>query len=128
SLEAFKPYFGSDYSKNYNTYTEIKEKAGDKICAVVTDKFSKLKNNLKVLDISTPVTYQRYTKTIDGCMYGIKSNIAQRQLSTRSSVKNLYLAGQSIQAGVMGSIITGFLAALNIVDNNTLDKEIRACH
>ena len=128
SLELFEPYFGSEYFDHYDKYATIKEKVGKKICKVVTDKFPKLKHNMKVLDISTPVTYYRYTKTVGGCMYGIKHNIAQRQLGTRSSVNNLFLAGQSIQAGVMGSIISGFLAALNIIDNNTLEKEIRSCH
>ena len=128
SIDSFKPYFGNAYVDDYDKYLAIKEKAGENICSVVTNKFPTLKDNCKVLDISTPVTYQRYTKTVDGCMYGIKHSIAQRQLSTRSSVHNLYLAGQSIQAGVMGSVISGFIAALNIVDNNTLDREIRACH
>ncbi len=128
SLELFQPYFGNEYIDHYDKYTIIKEKAGEKIRKVVSNKFPELKDNMKVLDISTPVTYHRYTKTVGGCIYGIKHNIAQRQLGTRSSVNNLYLAGQSIQAGVMGSIVSGFLAALNIVDNNTLEKEIRSCH
>ena len=128
SLSSFEPYFGNKYIGQYNNYSVIKNQIAGEISKEMTGKFPELKDKVKILDVSTPITYNRYTKTVNGCMYGIKNNIEQRQLSTRSSVSNLFLAGQSIQSGVMGSVISGFMAALNMVDSTILERDIRLCH
>lgn len=124
----FEPYFGEKYFNDYENYSIIKNQITDRILKQVIDKFPELRGQARVLEVSTPVTYNRYTKTVNGSMYGVKQNIAQRGLTTRTSVHNLYLAGQSIQMGVMGSIISGFIATLNMVDSVQLEKEIRQCH
>jgi phytoene dehydrogenase-like protein len=127
-INEFELFFGkNDYNKS-EKYTTLKNQWTENILGQVVERFPILKKSVNVLDTSTPVTYNRYTKSVNGCMYGVKHEIAQRQLGTRSSISNLYLAGQSIQLGVMGSVISGFMAALNIVDGNVLEKDIRLCH
>ena len=128
SRVSFEPYFEDGYFDQYSNYTALKDQVTQKTLKQVIEKFPELNHKVRVLDVSTPITYKRYTKTVNGCMYGVKHDVAQRQLGTRSSVNNLYLAGQSIQMGVMGAAISGFMAALNIVDGKLLGKEIRLCH
>lgn len=128
SLAEFEPFFGDDYHLRYDDYTKIKDRITNQILKQAFEKFPVLKDKIQVLDISTPVTYNRYTRTVNGCMYGVRHDVAQRQLGPRTSVKNLFLAGQSIQLGVMGSIISGFIAASNIVDSSKLERDIRLCH
>jgi len=127
SESLFKPFLGDKYLDLYEAYADLKEQIAEKVMKQINGKFPELENSLKILDVSTPVTYNRYTKTVDGCLYGVKQSVAYRGLTTRTSVHNLYLAGQSIQMGVMGAVTSGFIAALNIVDNKKLEKDIRSC-
>ena len=124
----FDKYFDPKHKDDHQNYNVLKERVAADTFNKLVQKFPELKNKAKILDVSTPVTYNRYTNTVNGSMYGIKQSVAYRGLTTRTSIHNLYLAGQSIQMGVMGSIISAFIAALNMVDRERLEKEIRQCH
>ena len=63
-----------------------------------------------------------------GAMYGTKQSVYKRPLSSRSSVHGLYLAGQSLQLGVMGAIVSGFVATTHLIDQKVLREQIRKCH
>ncbi|MEJ2055143.1 MAG: hypothetical protein P8X42_14605, partial [Calditrichaceae bacterium] len=123
----FEPFIKQGYPGDYESYSRVKDQVADKMIEQICSKFPELAGNLRVLDVSTPVTFNRYTRTVDGCMYGVKQCVSYRGLTTRTSVRNLFLAGQSIQMGVMGSVVSGFIAAMQIVDNKRLEKEIRLC-
>ncbi len=90
--------------------------------------FPELKGKCSVADSATRFTYERFTGTPGGSMYGVKQSINQAQLSSATPVKGLYLAGQSVLVpGVMSSMISGFLAAFIILDGKTLWDEIQKC-
>jgi len=123
----FDNYFGQDYFENFEQYTEIKNKFTESVQDQIHRIFPELKGHARLVDVATPVTYNRYTKTVMGSMYGAKQTVNRRALTTRSSIRGLYLAGQSIQLGLMGAVVSGFMAVGNIVDEEKLRNQIKEC-
>jgi len=78
---------------------------------------------------STPLTYNDYTGTVEGSMYGIlrdKNDHPQTFISHRTKVPNLFLAGQNINAhGIIGVVIGSILTCGEIIDIQKLIKQIK---
>lgn len=123
----FMDYFGSSYFDHYEDYLSLKNEWIEKIMDCVYSVFPEIKGRARLVDAATPVTYSRYTNTVKGSMYGLKQTVQHRGLSTRSSLHGLYLAGQSVQLGAMGSMVSGFMAATHLIDTKRLRDEIKAC-
>lgn len=123
----FQNYFGLHYFDDYDGYLNLKKYWTDILLDCVYKIFPEMKSRIRLVEVATPVTYHRYTKTVMGAIYGAKQTVNRRPLGTHSSIRGLYLAGQSIQLGVLGAMISGFMAASNIIDANRLRSEIRAC-
>ena len=75
---------------------------------------------------ATPYTFERYTGTPGGSMYGIKQSVNQIKLNSVTQIKGLYLAGQSIlMPGVMGGAVSGLLGVSNIVGIEDVWREVK---
>jgi all-trans-retinol 13,14-reductase len=127
-VETYKDFFGESYFKNYDSYTNLKREETDKLFNEFLNIFPEMKSHARIVDSATPVTYNRYTRTDMGAMYGTKQSVYKRPLSSRSSIHGLYLAGQSLQLGVMGAIVSGFVATTHLIDQKVLREQIRKCH
>jgi phytoene dehydrogenase-like protein len=70
-------------------------------------------HGLELLDASTPLTIRDYVNSPNGSAYGVRRSADQlldASLLNRTSVKGLYLAGQSVSApGILGTIIGSLL-------------------
>ncbi len=98
----------SDYNIYANldksTYKEKKVKE----CNKYIKKLKKLADfgDIEVIDISTPLTKQRYSNGYNGSLYGVLCSNKQKRLSmlmSKSRFDNLYLAGENIIApGLLG--------------------------
>ncbi len=97
---------------DYDAYANLdksayKEKKANE-CAKYIKKLKKLADfgNIEVIDISTPLTKQRYSNGYNGSLYGILCSSKQKILSMlmpKSRFDNLYLAGENIIApGLFG--------------------------
>lgn len=107
-------------------YLEFKEM----ICQRMLDHFAEfypdLRGKLKAVEFSTPLTLRDYTGSPFGSMYGIKHRIEQYSPFPMTSIKGLYLAGQSIAApGLLGTMISAFLACGNIIGHDFLRGELK---
>ncbi len=71
-----------------------------------------LKNKAVLLDYLKPWSFERYTKTIDGSAYGIKQTVKSLRFQHRVPIKGLYLVGQAIYPGFLGSMLSGFSLAM----------------
>lgn len=82
------------------------------------------------IDSNTPLTVRDYTLSPRGTGYGVKrssDNYFESTLSVKTSVKGLYLTGQSVMLpGLVGSLISGAVAAGAIVGPEYLLDKI-AC-
>lgn len=120
-------YFNSsrDFEKDYS---ELKARETEDVLKSTFQCFPELKSNSKVVASASPATYNRYTGTKDGSIYGVKHTISQRDLNSKTSIKGLYLAGQSIKMpGVLGAIVSSLMAVANILEPVGFWNEVRKC-
>lgn len=104
-------YWGSPTS-NRERYREKKEQLADKLIKAAVKRFPTIKDKIEVVDVVTPLTYNRYTAVWKGAyMAWIVPPSAGRFNIPRTlpDLKSFYLAGQWVSppAGLPGSMLTG---------------------
>ncbi len=84
--------------------------------------------DVRFIDGGTPLTNRDYLGA-PGCgLYGTKHSLNQFSPLPATRIPNLWLAGQSVVApGILGAIISAFLACGFVVGMESLRKEITAC-
>jgi len=128
SPKSFAPYFKEKFATETETYKALCDSLSGEITDSVTSLFPDLKGAVQEVERASPVTYHRYTGTPDGCIYGIKQTVKQASLHALTSVRNLYLAGQSVIPGLMGGMVSSILAVTKIIDPELFWSDFRRCH
>ena len=112
---------GSDYLTAKNTFAK-------RIVADIeplTGSFDKL----QVIDVYTPLTFRDWVASPAGSAYGVMRSTEQLMsaaLLNRTSLKGLYLAGQSVLApGILGTILGSLTTVQFIVGPERFRKEVR---
>jgi len=86
-------------------------------------------DGLDIIDTYTPLTIRDWVNSPDGSAYGVMKSHQQMlsaALLNRTSIKGLYLAGQSVMApGVLGTILGTLATTKFIVGQERFRKEIR---
>lgn len=108
-------------------YSKLKKMCIQSVTEQTELLFPRLKNKLQVLDAATPATFMHYTRTANGAIYGTKPTVHQRGLGPQTSVRGLYMAGQSLQSGIMGGMISAFMAVGQITGMEYLRKQVVKC-
>lgn len=77
---------------------------------------------------ATPLTLRDYGHSPVGSLYGVKHRVGQVNPQPLTRVPGLLLAGQAVAApGVMGAMVSAFLACGHIVGHERIRREMRAC-
>lgn len=98
---------------------ERKKRAEEKLAlleSIVYNEIPGLQGNMILLDFVKPWSFERYTKTINGSAYGIKQTINSIGFQHRVPVNGLYLVGQAIYPGFLGSMLSSFSLACELLD------------
>jgi all-trans-retinol 13,14-reductase len=86
-------------------------------------------NGLEIIDTFTPLTLRDWVNTPGGSAYGVMKSHQQMlsaALLNRTSVKGLYLAGQSVMApGILGTILGSLATTKFIVGTERFNQEVR---
>jgi all-trans-retinol 13,14-reductase len=109
-------------------YDRFKEEMAHRLRAYIEAVIPELKRNITFAECATPFTLMKWMNTPTGSLYGVKHKRGQMNPMSLTKIKNLYLAGQAvINPGIMGAMISAFLACGYIVGHETLRKELREC-
>ncbi|MCU4347714.1 NAD(P)/FAD-dependent oxidoreductase [Acinetobacter lactucae] len=124
-----KQVLSGDY-RDHASYQEIKEIVTDGLLQRVEQIYPGSAAKVKLRELGTPATQQRYTLSSGGAAYGIESRITQFgpfRPGTKTVIKGLYLAGCSTStgAGTVGSMLSGMYAVGAILGRD-LHAEVRA--
>jgi all-trans-retinol 13,14-reductase len=77
---------------------------------------------------ATPLTLAGYCRTPHGSLYGVKHRVGQHNPDPATRLPGLFLAGQATAApGVLGAVLSGYLACGAILGHDRLAKELKAC-
>jgi phytoene desaturase len=107
-------------------YDELKEKTADTLIRAAEKLIPGLSRHIVVKDISTPLTYERYTSATEGSWYDSACTPGQSLLNrmpAETSIQNLYLTGAKSfpGPGMFGAIQSGLFTA-DIILNRKLTK------
>ncbi len=108
-------------------YKRMKEEEADKLLDRVEKRFPDFKKHIKVMEIATPTTTERYTLKNWGNVGGPKQMIGQdmmKRARARSDWKNLYLCGDStvMGLGVLPATISAVGAANMVLQDMGLEE------
>ncbi len=110
--------FNDDYDawdklyKNKESYREEKKRIGKEIVKAIALRFPEMEGKLKVLDVATPKTFERYCNSYRGGIIAFAPTLKSKSLDHPGKVKeinNLQLSGQWLQGtgGLPTALITG---------------------
>lgn len=105
-------------------WSEAKEAYTERTLAAIDSKVPGLSSNIKLIEVGTPHTMQRYTQNSDGAIYGWELSPNQTgpgRLAGDPPIPGLYLAGHWTQpgGGVYGVVTSGVLAARAILGHRS---------
>jgi len=102
-------------AKEEGCYEEEKRKLADQLCRVICQKFPQSTGNIEVIDIATPLTYERYTGAYHGSWMSI-TGLGKKMRTYPGFLKNIrgvYFAGHRLMTpgGFPVALYSGYKAA-----------------
>nr|HPK60967.1 NAD(P)/FAD-dependent oxidoreductase [Spirochaetota bacterium] len=121
--------FGNSYdywkkAKDNGSYSEKKKELAEKFAHMLTNHFQLSRDEIEIIDIATPLTFERYCGTYRGSWMtidevGKKAAIYPIKSET---ISNLYFAGQRIMSpgGTPVALLTGRQAVQYLCKDNNM--------
>jgi len=114
TLSLLTPYWGRMH------WVDRKEEVASRLIRIAEETIPGLSRHIRVREISTPLTLERYTSNFEGAAYGWEQSPNQagpRRLSPRTPIENLYLAGHWTYpgGGVAAVAVSGRIIAQEIL-------------
>lgn len=110
--------FGDDYeawhtlASNAQAYREQKARIGEQVCQAIETRFSEMAGKLKVLDVASPITYEKHCNAYHGAFMAFLPTIHAKAMSHTGRIKgleNVFMCGQWLQppGGLPVAVMTG---------------------
>jgi phytoene dehydrogenase-like protein len=104
---------------NRKAYLHKKDEIGLTIVELLEQRFQGISSQIEVIDVATPLTFERYTGNWKGCFEGwlitpTNSNVMMKPMSqTLPDLKNFYMCGQWVEPG--GGLPTAIMSAKRLM-------------
>lgn len=112
--------------EDYEAFKKAKEA---KLVDEVEKLYPGIKEHIKSVHSTTPLTFRDYIGDKTGSLYGIvkdSNDPAKSVINPRTRIKNLSLTGQNIILhGVLGATIGAFVTCFNFVDKHKLIEKVK---
>lgn len=109
-------------------YEKFKHEKAEKMIDALEKKIPNLRDSIKNIYTSSPLSYRDYIGSFEGNMYGyIKSseNPLKTMVSPRTKIDNLFLTGQSVNMhGILGCTIGAFNTCTEILGKELIDERL----
>jgi len=87
--------------------------------------YPQYRDNFKVLDTASVLTFRDYLFSPEGNAYGIKQKMGQFNLFGKLPLLNIYVAGQSaVLPGIVGAMVSSFIVARNLIGKEKFNQFI----
>ena len=116
-------YGDYDYWKNLaqgtKAYNEAKKAVGTAIAGLLEEKFPGIAEKIEMIDVATPVTFERYTGNWKGSFEGWQitpensGTLMKKMPQTLPGLKNFYMCGQWVEPG--GGLPTGVMSGRRLI-------------
>ncbi len=116
--ERFAQWVETRWKKRGASYDEFKAAVSQHMLEQFLRHMPELREMIDVVELSTPVSTEHFTRPMMGSIYGIEptpERFACRWLRPRSPIPGLFFAGSEVATvGVIGAMMGGVLSALSI--------------
>ncbi|HAD04632.1 MAG: hypothetical protein A2091_05960 [Desulfuromonadales bacterium GWD2_61_12] len=128
SVDDFAPWRSSRRQERPPAYRQRKEDLTAAVLARLRREVPELAGAIRAVAAATPLTYRDYVASPYGSLYGVKHRVGQLNPQAQTRARGLYLAGQATAApGVLGAMLSGFLACGTILGHESLRQELKRC-
>jgi prolycopene isomerase len=112
--------YGKDWMNIPPTeYFRIKDKTADKMIRMVEKTLCpSIREHIEVAEAATPITYYRYSKALEGAIYGTNNRVDNSpmfRLKTVTPIKNVFLCGAWTEVG--GGFAPSFESGISAAEN-----------
>ncbi|ANF50984.1 all-trans-retinol 13,14-reductase [Chryseobacterium glaciei] len=118
----------ADEEERGQQYEKFKLEKAEKMIDALEKKIPDLRQFIKKVYTSSPLSYRDYIGSFEGNMYGyIKSseNPLKTMVSPRTKINNLFLTGQSVNMhGILGCTIGAFNTCAEILGKERIDERL----
>ncbi|MDR3073710.1 MAG: NAD(P)/FAD-dependent oxidoreductase [Deltaproteobacteria bacterium] len=126
-LRAYEPWLHTRSGRRGPEYAALKKEKMERFRRALTAACPELAA-VRFVEGATPLTFRDFTHSPGGSLYGCKHTLTQFNPHSATRVPGLWCAGQSVIApGVLGAVISSFLACGFILGQEQLHKELAAC-
>ena len=126
--EATRAWDDSVTGRRPGSYGRFKEGIAGRMESLVKRYCPELGGATVCAASSTPLTVRDFCNAPSGALYGVKHRVGQYNPVPLTRVKGLYLAGQAVTSpGILGAVLSGFMACGNILGHDRLIKGLKAC-
>lgn len=97
-------------------YRKEKERIGKEVAGGIEKRFPEMKDKLKILDIATPMTFERYCNAHRGSFMAFSPTVKGKMMSHSGRIKgidNVFLSGQWLQPP--GGLPTAAVAGKDVI-------------
>ncbi|UOE37927.1 phytoene desaturase family protein [Chryseobacterium oryzae] len=127
-----------EWEKTFNTiaderergewYEKFKNEKAEKMLQALEKKMPHLRESIKSIYTSSPLSYRDYIGSFEGNMYGYSKtseNPLKTMVSPRTKIPNLFLTGQSVNMhGILGCTIGAFNTCAEILGKELIDERL----
>ncbi len=110
-------------------YLEFKARRTERILSRVKACCPEIREGIRYVEASTPLTNQYYTRSHGGAAMGVSQGVHQqgaRRMRPRNKLRNLFFAGQSVGTpGIIGTLITSYMLCDQILGEGVLWNRLR---
>jgi all-trans-retinol 13,14-reductase len=119
---------GTHIGRRGDDYKAMKQRRAEQLIDVVCRDFPCLRDAIAGYETSTPLTYQDYTGTEGGSMYGVAKDInlgPAGRVPHRTKVPNLLLTGQNINShGILGVLVGTIVTCSELLTSEHIFQDI----
>jgi len=132
-VNAFEPEFysnlkqwaDSSVGRRPAAYGEYKARKIRRITERLCSLYPQYRNDFKVIDAASVLTFRDYLFSPEGNAYGIKQKMGQFNLFGKLPLVNIYVAGQSaVLPGIVGAMLSSFIVARSIIGKEKFNRFI----
>ena len=107
--------YWKNLSSDRKAYLKKKEEVAEKVITQLEQRFPGISTTVEMVDVATPLTFERYTGNWKGCFEGWQitpgnsHTLMKRMSQTLPGLKNFYMCGQWVEpgGGLPTSIMSG---------------------
>ena len=127
-MKDVEKWLGTEIGHRGKYYEAFKQQKAEKLLEIVERQFPGLRANIKHYYTSTPLTYQDYTGTEGGSMYGVARDIhlgAACRVPHRTKIPNVLQTGQNINShGILGVTVGTIVTCSELLTAERIYQQI----